>query len=199
MIEQTWKQHQGWKYQFDNRDAKRSRTLLVEHSKMPGWELVSEAKPSEETEQRYRFEMTLEPAKSGVLDVVMERTNASVLEMASFDLPTLVGYAQNGKASQAVVDAVKKAASMQAGINDTQRKIDELAKERGTIEGDQNRLRGNMGTIERNSDLYARYMKKLGEQESRIESIAEETRKLTASREDQMRALEEYVRGLEVG
>ncbi len=198
MIEQTWKQHQGWKYQFDNRDSKRSRTLLVEHTKMQGWDLISKEKPSEETEQRYRFEMTLEPAKSGVLDVVMERTNASMYEMASFDLPTLIGYAQNGKESQAVVDAVKKAASMQAGINQTQRKIEELAQERASIEGDQNRLRGNMGTIDRNSDLYARYMKKLGEQETRVEAIAEETRKLTASREDQMRALTEYVRGLDV-
>lgn len=198
MIEQTWKQHQGWKYQFDNRDSKRPRTLLVEHSKMHGWELISKEKPSETTEQRYRFEMTLKPSSSGVLDVVMERTSASVYEMANFDLPTLIGYAQNGKASQAVVDAVKKAAAMQAGIAATQRKIDELAQERASIEGDQNRLRGNMGTIDRNSELYARYMKKLGEQESRVEWIVDETRKSTASREDQVRALEEFVRDLDV-
>jgi len=198
MIEQTWKQHQGWKYQFDNRDSKRSRTLLVEHSKMHGWELISKEKPSETTEQRYRFEMTLEPSSSGVLDVVMERTSASVYEMANFDLPTLIGYAQSGKASQAVVDAVKKAAAMQAGIAATQRKIDELAQERASIEEDQKRLRGNMGTIDRNSELYARYMKKLGEQESRVEWIVDETRKSTASREDQVRALEEFVRDLDV-
>lgn len=121
LIHQTLKQRSTVTYAFQNKDAKRGRTILIEHPKLRGWELTDPESPAEQTESIYRFELTIDPEGSGTLPVVQERTEVQTLAVTSYDLPTLIAYGRSGKVSQAVIDAVQKAAQMQAEINDVQR------------------------------------------------------------------------------
>jgi hypothetical protein len=198
LIQQTSKQQSKVTYAFHNKDAKRARTVLVEHPKMGGWDLVAPKKATEETDTLYRFELALEPSAKDAIDVVQEHTDVQSIGVTQYDFNTLLVYAREGKVSKAVVDAVKKAADMQAGINNTQQRISLLDQERQTIDQDQNRIRQNMSSVSRDTDLYRRYMTKLNEQESRLEAIRDERQKEQDSLTRQQLDLQSYLQNLSV-
>ena len=63
-FELTVKMQQRTSYTFKNADEKRSRTVVVEHTRLGGWELVRPEKPSEITASLYRFELPVAAGKS---------------------------------------------------------------------------------------------------------------------------------------
>jgi hypothetical protein len=197
-IEQTMKQQNKVSYVFANKDEKRTRTIIVEQPKSQGWDLVEPKKPTEETDGLYRFEVELAAKESGKIDVVQERTDRQYFGVTQYDMATLVAYVKDGKVSQKVVDAVQKAAAMQAAINDTQNRISQLDQEKQSIDQDQNRIRQNMNSVARDTDLYRRYAGKLNDQETRLEAIRETREKEQATLNRQQAELNAYVAGLNV-
>lgn len=185
-------------YFFDNRDASRPRAMLIEHPRHIGWTLVEPDKPIETTERNYRFEAEVDAGKPAEIKVVEQQTSGSEMSVTDIGRPTLLSYSASGAASKAVVDAITKAAQMQGEINATKGRIESLNTESREITQDQSRVRENMGRIDRNSDLYARYMKKLGEQESRVEKITEEQDAARATLKTQEAAMNAYLSTLNV-
>ncbi len=171
LLEMTKLQQNLSKYEFTNKDKVRGRTLVVEQARLHGWDLKAPSKPGELTKDMYRFELAMEPGKRAGLDVVQERTDVQGMAFTDVALETLLSYSRSGQCSQAVVDAFREAAKRQAAIADAQRAINELEAERATITNDQTRIRQNMGGLDRNTELYARYVKTLNEQETRLEAI----------------------------
>jgi exonuclease VII small subunit len=198
LIEQTTKRENRVGYAFTNKDAKRGRTILIEHPKVPGWTLVDPAKPSEETTDLYRFELDTKPGEAKALAVKQERVERQSLQVVGYDLKALLAYSKDGKASAKVVEAVQHAAGLQAKINEIERLIGELDRESTAINTDQSRIRQNMQTVERTTDLYKRYMTKLGEQETRLEQLTTEREKATTDQTSARAELEGYLRGLNV-
>lgn len=186
------------KYHLDNRDAKRDRLVVVEHARYDGFELKEPQKPSEETESTYRFEVPLGADKQAELKVTEELVTYSITAISNLDDETLIAYARDGKISPDVVTAIKKAAEMQREIGRTEKAIQALTAEENEITQDQGRVRENMGRIDRASDLYARYMKKFADQETRVEVITKEKKALNESIEQQRRVLADYLANLNV-
>ncbi len=186
------------RYGFTNRDGREGRTVLVEQEKREGWEVTSPKEWRSESERLRRFEVKLGAAEQEKLEVVEERTNWTRLGVTSVDLPTLLGYAKNGKASPGVVDAVKKAGELQGRINEAEAQGRRVQEEMNAIASDQGRVRQNMQAIDRASDLYARYMKTLNEQETRMEALRREGAE-AGNRAAQARAeMAKYLEGLNV-
>jgi len=185
-------------YTFANKDAKRGRRLIVEHPRDSQWELKAPAKADETTDVTNRFEVSIEPAKSADLKIIEERTDRTAYGITTIDLRTFGQYVTNGKASKAVQEAIRGAAERQNAISAAQRTIESLERERQTITADQDRLRQNMNSIDRQSDLYRRYMQKFGEQETRMESIVTEVAVAQAAREKAQAEFDAYVSNLEV-
>jgi hypothetical protein len=198
LIEQTTKLQSKVTYGFSNKDAKRGRTVLIEHPRVDGWTLVEPAKPADETPTLYRFEAAVDPGKAASVAVVQERVERQSIAVASYDLPTLLAYTREGKVSQKVVDAVREAARLQAAVGDTQQAVARLDQERQGIEQDQARIRQNMQSIARDTELYRRYTTKLNEQETRLEQIGTEREKALAAVRQAQAALDAYVRGLNI-
>ncbi len=198
LLEQKVKQERTTTYEFNNYDSARGRMVLVEHPKSPEWELIEPKKPSEGTDNLYRFEAPIEASKDAKLTVKEERVSFSSIAVTGIDVPTLLAYAKDGKASSAVVDAVKKAAELQSKINALQSELSRLKEERDEIARDQSRIRDNMSRIDRNSELYGRYMKKLNEQETRLEQLVGQTGDTEKKLDAATRELNEYLRGLDV-
>ena len=198
LIEQTTKRENRVGYGFTNKDAKRGRTILIEHPKVQGWTLVEPAKPSEETSDLYRFELEAKPSETKAVAVKQERVERQSLQVVGYDLKALLGYSKDGKASAKVVEAVQHAAELQTKINEIERRIGELDRESTAINTDQSRIRQNMQTVERTTDLYKRYMTKLGEQETRLEQLTTERAKATEGQTGAQAELEAYLRGLNV-
>lgn len=198
LIEQTTKQVTSTAYGFTNKDAKRGRTMLVEHEKASGWDLVEPAKPLEQTADLYRFELPLKAGESGKLVVRQERVERQGLQVVGYDLGTLLTYVKDGRASQKVVDAVREAGRLQGVANEIERRIGAMEQEQQGIAQDQNRIRENMRTIDRNTDLYKRYATKLNEQEDRLEKLNTDLAAARAELVKAREALAAYLRGLNV-
>jgi|GEM_PF-134365 len=182
-------------YQFTNKDNKRPRTIVIEHAKT-GEELVEPKKPTSETAENYRFEVACAAGAAAELPVKQSRVTSSTMGLLNSDLPTLMRWSQDGVASPKVVEAFKKAVELQGAFQAAEQKAAALRKTRSDIDTDQNRIRSNMGSIDRASDLYKRYVTKLTEQETRVEQLASEI----SSAEDSARAanvaLETYLSNL---
>ncbi|MBL0927840.1 MAG: hypothetical protein IBJ11_09345 [Phycisphaerales bacterium] len=198
LVEQTFRDRLTRSYGFQNNDPSRARTMIVEHPRSREWELKEPEKPMETTESVYRFEVPVESGKRADLKVVEEVVRRSLNALTSTDLGWLVAISKEGKASPAVVDAVRKAAGMQGEMNALERRIKELDGEREAIGSDQNRIRQNLQTIDRNGDLHARLMKKLNEQETRLEQILSERNATSDAITKKRSELEAYLRDLKV-
>lgn len=197
-FEQTWKGRSVTTYKLNNRDVQRERTIVIEHPKLNGWDLTAPSKPESETESMLRFEVPLASGAQSTFDVVHERTHVTRMGVVQVELPTLLSYVQSGKASQAVADAVQTAANKQGRIHEIIGAIQRLEEERNAISVDQSRIRNNMTTVERNSDLYSRWVKKLTEQETRLEAIVEELAAAKTSHAAAQKDLNDYLSNLTV-
>lgn len=198
LLQSESKHRQTVNYTMSNNDAARGRVVLVEHARSAGWDLIEPKEPAETTENLYRFEIPVEASKSASLTVVQEHTRWQQFGLVDYDLALLLRYAKEGKASQAVVDAVKKAAGIHARIQDQARRIADLQARMSEITAEQGRIRSNMNTIERNTDLYRRLLSKLNDQETQMEqhqSDRDEAQRLKEAAEKELR---DYLRDLRV-
>lgn len=185
-------------YAFSNGDERRDRTVIVEHAKLGGWELVEPAKPYEETEWLYRFEVPIPAGKQAGLTVKQQQVQHTRYALVAADLRQLQVYVSQGKASEKVLEAVREAMRLQAAVNSIEGEIRSLDQERQRIEQDQQRIRQNMGAIDRQSDLYARYLSTLTTQEDRLEQIRSERQAREQALNEARRALETFLSGLNV-
>ena len=185
-------------YEFVNKDRQRERTLIVEHPRNSGWTLKQPEKPSEQTAQTYRFEVQIDAGKTAPLSIVQEIETRTEYQTGQFSLQTMIAYSKNGAASEAVVNAFREMARRQGELAGHQRTLDDLNNERARIGEEQNRIRQNMNSIERESDLYRRYMTKFTEQESRLESITEESLKAKQALDAAQASLDEFIAALSV-
>ncbi len=172
LLERTHASQQTTTYTINNTDTD-ARTVLIEQPKSPGWNITSNVKPIEETESLYRFEVSIDGDDVATFAVTTERVWSQSLSVADLAIDELLSYTRNGKASKAVVEAVSTAATMKGRILDLSERIERLNSEAAEITNEQNRIRSNMNSIDRRSDLYERYMTKLNEQETRLEDIRE--------------------------
>jgi hypothetical protein len=163
-------------YQFTNKSTKHDRTIVVEHPKLPSHDLKSDAKPAEETQNLYRFEVKVEPTKQATLTVTQQITFSQQFALLNYDLPTMLRFQTEGKASKAVLDAFREAQRRQGEIQGVADTIARLDAERGEITNDQSRVRENMKAIDRTTDLYGTYIRKLSDQEKRVGEINEQAR-----------------------
>lgn len=198
LVEQTVRRSQARVYSFSNYDSTRGRTVIVEEPKRSGWDLVRPEQPAGETAGAYRFEVEVGPSDEASLEVVQEDTVFQRLGITSIDLETILSFQRRGKASEAVVNAIRKASSIQGRLNDLERALEAVESERSTIANDQRRLRENLARIDRNSDLGRRYIAKMTEQEDRLDQLEQQRQRMQRDLEAAREELEMFLRDLTV-
>ena len=198
LIEQTNLTVNRITYQFTNKSTKHDRTIIVEHPKLGGHELKSEAKPAEETQALYRFEVAVAPEKTASLTVTQEMTYSQQLELLAYDLGTLAAYLTQGKLSQGVLDAFREGQRKQTEIQNQQNDIEKLDRERNEITQDQALVRENMKAIDKGTDLYSTYIKKFADQEKRVGQIADELKTQRQRLTDLQNAFATWLGGLNI-
>lgn len=176
-----------------------AKTVIIEQPKLVGWDLVEDLKPAETTDALYRFEKKLEAGKSDELKVSQQRINYQRLSMMDTQVDALLWYARHGKTSDAVKQALSKAIELRQAQADLDRQITEANQQSNAISQEQNRIRENMKTVDKNTPYYARLMKKLDEQESSIEGLQTKVKDLTTARDAKRTELETYLKGLNAG
>ena len=173
-------------------------TVLVEHPREGGWKLVKPESPSEKTRDRYRFAVAAEPGKPVTLEVAEEMPVEESHAITNLDDDRILFYSRAKTTSpevrQALAEVVRRKREIEQLVHDRQACEQEIA----TIDQEQGRIRGNMGAIDRGSDLFNQYVRKFTEQEKRIETLRSEIAAFQAKEQEARKGLEDYLLGLDV-
>jgi len=198
VVEHRVQQERTTTYTVSNNDETKGRTVLVEHTKLGGWDLAAPAAPYETTESLYRFEVEVDGGAGATLEVVERTTTRSTYELSSYRSDWIALYLQRGEMSQRVADAINKAAEMQREVRALEQRLEQLERDRSEIFEDQERVRRNMNSVDRNSEIYARYLRNFTEQEDRLEELRAQRDATERELEQKRNELRRFVSGLEL-
>jgi hypothetical protein len=178
--------------------AAEKRTVVIEHPFRSGWKLIEPPKPIERTPSVYRFQVTVEPEKSAKMAINEEQLTSESVAIVSADVNALLVYSRNRVISAKVKAALEKVVEWRNTIIELQRRSAALTQQLNEINEEQTRIRENMKTLSQNSEIYSRYVKKLDAQETQIEGLREQLKKLRGDEETQRKQLEDYLAALQL-
>ncbi len=184
-------------YTVQNSDSQ-ARTLVVEHPRRDEWEITGERKPFESTPEVHRFRTTVEAGKTTTLTVEERSQQHSSVVITDCDEPQLLAYSKEGKISKRVQDALRRAADLKRSQAEAERAVAQKEQDLTNLTNDQERLRQNLRSVQANSDYAQRLLKKLNDQESKVETLESDRDRLRATAEEKRQALADYLNGLRV-
>ena len=184
-------------YLVNNRDDK-PKTLLVEHPFRAEWQLVEPAQAAERSRDLYRFEVPVGAAARVRLPVREERQLQESVRLLDTGRETIGIYLQATQVSAAVKEALRKALELRDRLDQTTARRSRLEQRVKEITEEQARIRENMGRLPQNSELYARYVGRLGQQETEIEGLRRDIETQRTAEERQRRELTEYLLALDL-
>ena len=177
--------------------AREDRLVAIEHPKQAGWDLiVDEALTVEETAERYRVFRTVEAGAVAEVEVTLQRPRSERLELINLSDGQVRFYAAARELSEPMRRAISDILRYRAAIADAETAVRELEREQRDIIDDQGRVRRNLDTVPRDSDLYQRYLQTLSQQEDRLEDLRGALGSATEAVASARQALVSYARGL---
>jgi hypothetical protein len=193
----SYKQQRTHAYTVKN-SGDAAKTVLIELPIENRWKLVAPAEPTEKTRQQYRFAVEVEPGKAEQLKVDEEQIIRQQVGILDINLPQMQVFLSSKEISAEVKAALEEVVRRRTDLAKLVAAKSQLEQEIATIEKEQARIRPNMASIDRNTDLYNRYVKKLADQEDRIEKLRDEIRDVEAEVKQAQQSLDEFVNGLEL-
>jgi len=161
--------------------ADETRAVMVEHSRQPRAELVSDEKPAETTATAYRFRMAVEPHKTADLHV-RERSDISEKIQIAEQSDNGDVLITTGNYSPALAQVLKPAIDAQTALADLNSKIDEITEKQKTLAEDENRYRENLKAL-KDSATAKRFVDELNQAEDAIEAARKEQTDLEKQRD----------------
>ncbi|MEM8873623.1 MAG: hypothetical protein AAGD32_05125 [Planctomycetota bacterium] len=187
-----------WTYTFDNKTDD-EKLIVVEHPRNKPWELHETAEPFETTEQQYRFRVDIAGDGTTEFDVTQRRTYDQRFAILDMDPRQILVYANTGTIDDNVREALKKIAERKREVVAVERDIAEAEQQIRDITQEQDRIRQNMRTVDRNSAYHQRLMDKLNDQETQIEELQTRRAELAEKLETMRAALSEEFGKFSVG
>jgi len=187
-------------YTFTSTDESRGRTIVVEHPVHNGWTQGEGPEPTEIVSPRlHRYEVRLAPKGEQQLRVTYERVESQRFAIIDSDPGVLLTRFQQDRMPPEVVAALTRAAELRAQVVDAQQALERNQQQRREIEADQARLRENIRVVDRQSELHARYLARMAEQETAMERLVREQGELASLVHERQAAFRAFIRGLNVG
>jgi hypothetical protein len=182
---QESEERSSWTYQARSEETG-PVTLVIEHPLRPGWTLVAGQSPAETTVSAARFRMTLDPRKEASLVVREVHAGQTGISLMDVDETWLTEVTSSGVSGAELQRALAPVFEKKKAVSSHQRRLAALAGEQQTIGQDQARVRENMKALRGSAEekpLLQRYTRQLDAQETRLETLREETTRTTASRD----------------
>lgn len=183
--------------------AEEDRTIVIEHAKRPGWELVKPqglAGEPEITDTHYRAKVDVKKGETINIELTLQRDDTEVIAlvgMQPYDIDTRL--AVSGKDLKPEIrKALEKLRSLQNEVFSAQTEISTIQTQRESIFEDQERLRENLKTVATNNDLGKRYLKELNDQEDALARLKKDEAAAQQHLIQAQRNVAEYVSGLEL-
>lgn len=176
--------------------AREARSMILELPKLSGYAVVEPATGVEETDLYWRVPAKLDAGKTVEVKVVAERKGASGLAIANLSDAQIAYYGASGAIDDKTKAAFAKLAELRRAISSRDSAIEDANEKLGRLTEEQERLRENLGSVPKDTDLYRRYLKKLDEQETAIEKLQAGLAEAQDARQSAQRKLEDYIASL---
>ena len=184
-------------YLVKNRDTK-VKTILIEQPYRADWKLAEPKEPTERTRDLYRFSLAVDPGKSATLRVKETLPIQESILLSEGAIEQIAYYQQTKEVSQKVKEALQRVVYLRNKLDDVRAQRTRLDQRTSEITAEHARIRENMQRLQQNSDLYTRYVKKLDQQETELESLRKDIERLKNTEEEHRRELQNYMMSLDV-
>jgi hypothetical protein len=184
-------------YLVKNRDMK-AKTILIEQPYRTDWKLAEPKEPTERTRDLYRFSLAVDPGKSATLRVKETLPIQESILLSEGGIDQIAYYQQTKEVSPRVKEALQRVVSLRNKLDDVRAQRTRLDQRTAEITAEHARIRENMQRLQQNSDLYTRYVKKLDQQETELESLRKDIERLKNTEEEHRRELQNYMMSLDV-
>jgi hypothetical protein len=191
------KYHRTEKYTVKN-SGHHAKEVLIEYPHDGAWTLVEPKEPTEKTRDLYRFAVKAEPGKPASFAVEEERTDQQQFALTNVDNGTIVYYMNTEVATPKVKAALAEVIHRKQAIDELVSKRQNFERQVQVVDQEQSRIRQNMAQLDRNSDLYNRYVKKFGEQEDQVDGLRKQIQGVQAEETGARKALDLYLESLDL-
>ena len=178
--------------------GKGPQKILVVYPIDPNWTLIEPKQPAEKTRDKYRFAVDATPGVPVKLAVREEQTVGQQAALTNTDINTIQIYISAKEVSDKVKAALAEIIKLKQAMQEVSQNRKQLEQQLQAIVQEQERIRKNMAELDRNSDLYKRYVKVLNDQEDQIarlqSGIQDDSKKETSLRN----APDQYVMDLDL-
>jgi hypothetical protein len=178
--------------------GKKAKKLLIEQSLDPQWTLLEPKQPTEKTRDLYRFAVQAEPGKPAKLIVAEERSQLEQVLVTNLDDSAIGFYLQQRVINERVKAALAEANRRKQAIQSAADQRRQLEQQITTVSQEQDRIRQNMGQLDRNTDLYKKYVTKFSKQEDDVERLRGEIKTLVEQETLLRKSLDEFLNSLEL-
>lgn len=179
--------------------AQEKRTVVLEHPRYENWELTQPALPDiEATPDRYRIPVEVPAGETVTVQATQEHPIYQQVELLTMTAGQIQYYAAAGELTEEVRQAIARLSEYAAGIAEAQRVLSTLEAEQRRVTADQQRIRANLESVPRDSDLYQRYLTGLSADEDRLEGLETELAEARDALEQAQAAMRDYARGLQI-
>jgi hypothetical protein len=184
-------------YLVKNRDTK-AKTILIEQPYRADWKLAEPKEPTERTRDLYRFSLAVDPGKSATLRVKETLPIQESILLMDSGIDQIAYYQQAKEVSPKVKEALQRVVYLRNKLDDVRAQRTRLDHRTTEITAEHARIRENMQRLQQNSDLYTRYVKKLDQQETELDSLRKDIERLKNTEEEHRRELQNYMMSLDV-
>jgi hypothetical protein len=182
-------------YTVKNRNDQ-ERLVLIEHPVRNEFKLVEDkVKPTEVASDVYRFEIKVPAGKTETHVVTEERVLNEEVQFTNLNDDQIRIFLSNPISSAKVKAGLKAVLEFRYAVAKTQRDIAEQQQQLKTITDDQIRLRANLKEMPSTAAAYKRYLEKFDAQETQIENLQADIKKLQGVAFKQQKELEDYLAG----
>lgn len=157
--------------------ATEARRVIVEQAMQPGWKLVDPKDDVEQTANAYRVTFDLKPGEGKNLDFVLEQPRLEELHIGDLTQDRIGAIVAAPAIDPALKNAFTEIAQLRQQAAAAKVTADRIKAQITEITQDQARIRANLERVDRDSALHKRYMAKLDDEETRLESLQTESAK----------------------
>ncbi len=151
--------------------------IPVAYAPDPQWIVISPKAPR--SGGLFHFQLQFEPHEPAVLEIVEQRTALAEIPIAKLDEDRIANYLSaksvGPEVKAALIDLSRRRQEL-AALAARKSQLEAQIKEVGD---EQARIRQNMSQLDRNSELYNRYVKKFGAQEDDVEKLRQQIREVS--------------------
>lgn len=186
-------------YNLDNKNA-RSKTVVIEHPYHANWKLLNKEKPIEITDNYLRFEVKAPGLKVTKFSVREMRESWERIMISNLTPDQIIVLVRKKYLTENTQKKLEQIVALKSEISSIDRGLKAIQKERGQIFEDQKRLRANLrglGQTTEEKGLRNRYVKRLNQQETRLEELRKREKALNQEFKTKQGEMERMIVALE--